>query len=121
MRKLLVTVDGRLFPCERFNDANDHLCIGSVDDGVDINKVMKLIDDYSELCSDACQNCWAFRLCSICFAFVEGPVGLDRDRKLDACSAARNGYHDNLVFCYSILEENPRSLDFLARIEIGED
>ena len=55
------------------------------------------------------------------FQKLWGPVGLDRDRKLDACSAARNGYHDNLVFCYSILEENPRSLDFLARIEIGED
>ena len=121
VRKLLATVDGRLFPCERCNDANDRLCIGSVDDGVDINKVMKLIDDYSELCSDACQNCWAFRLCGICFVSAEGPDGLDRGRKLDACSGARDGYHDTLVFCHSILEENPNALDFLARIEIGVD
>ena len=124
LRKLFVSVDGNLFPCEKCNHANKLLCIGSVYHGLDYRKIANLINKYLELCPDDCINCWvAGAFCSICYAFAEEADGssFSPDRKRRACNACRNTCHNNLVLCYSILERNSKAFDFIRRIEIKKD
>ncbi len=64
-RKLHVTVDGRFQPCERTGKV---MALGSVESGVETQAVKKLYQDFYEAVQDRCGQCWALRLCGVCFA-----------------------------------------------------
>jgi len=121
-KKLFVTVDGRLFVCEKCCTTTDNLCIGSVTDGIDYDKVVDLIDEYSNLCPEDCLNCWAAAFCEICFVVAEdGTNGMRAEKKRIACANVRKRSHEGLIFCYSILEENPRAFDFIRKFESEDE
>lgn len=116
--RTFVSVDGKIYPCEKCNHASDLLCVGSVDTGIDMNRVIELITEYSELTADECLSCWASRLCDICFIDAEKESMFDRKEKLKACESYRRGIHKDLILCYSILERNPHAFDFVKRIKV---
>lgn len=58
-----VNVDGELYACEKFCD---EYSIGNVFSGFDKNRMVKIIDVFTERKNRHCQSCWAQRLCRMC-------------------------------------------------------
>lgn len=119
-KKLFVTVDGRFFPCEKVNETGDLFCIGTCTTGVDINRVANLIDQYTNLCDNACATCWALGLCGICFFYCDKNGKMDSERKYEACENHKRAMYRALIRCYSILEENSNAFLFAQNVEYFE-
>lgn len=64
-RKLHVTVGGRFQPCERTGSVME---LGSLEKGIDAAKVLDLQEQFHKAVQHKCGNCWALRLCGVCFA-----------------------------------------------------
>lgn len=84
--KIYVDVDGAYKICERSHGTPD---IGSVDEGVRLDRVKQVIDDYCEGSIADCRNCEVVSLCNACFAnaFVNGRFDIAMKRKW--CETAR--------------------------------
>ena len=72
--RLLVRSDGLFFPCEKVDSSKNDLSIGNVDTGLDIGKILNLVDTFSAAHGD-CWNCPVLRHCSLCFMGQEDPNG----------------------------------------------
>ena len=65
-RKIHVSTDGYISVCERVNNAPPYL--GHIDTGIDFNSLKRtFVDEYAEKSLTQCANCWAHRLCPICY------------------------------------------------------
>lgn len=64
-RKLHVTADGRIQPCERTGDA---MSLGTLDSGIVASEVRSLFANFHNTLKQRCADCWALRLCGVCFA-----------------------------------------------------
>ncbi len=62
--RLMVAVNGDLFPCERVNEVEAN-CIGNLEQGFDVEKAQKILNIGIVSESD-CRNCWALGLCTAC-------------------------------------------------------
>lgn len=79
--RLMVTVDGRLYPCERVIE-NEGNCIGNLESGLDIEKA-QLIMNIGSITEDICRNCWAMRLCTACikqFDYTREDAAIEKTR-----------------------------------------
>ncbi len=85
---IFVNTDGRFYTCENFSQAD--FCIGSVDDGIHLNAVKKLVDDYTRFCSDLCHHCWASRLCSLCYLHTLDNGRFSKEQLELNCERERN-------------------------------
>lgn len=113
-RKLYVDVDGKFYPCEK---VRERLEIGSVEEGINIRKVMSLLEKYREISED-CRFCFAKDLCRICFALIASPENeLSLHRKIEFCRRERQEIESALVTYAEIMEANPGALNFLADYE----
>lgn len=84
VQRLFVRVDGTLFPCERVNERIDYYKIGTLEDGLDVVKIRKLIN-IGELTETECKKCWNLRQCLICAREVDFEADLPRESKLKEC------------------------------------
>ncbi|WP_097002967.1 lachnocin radical SAM maturase [Lacrimispora amygdalina] len=66
VRKNFVTTDGRIIVCEKVDENQEVFEIGDVYNGIDINKIRRLVDKTLES-MDKCKYCWAAKFCKICF------------------------------------------------------
>ncbi|MEN8006352.1 MAG: radical SAM protein [Candidatus Krumholzibacteriota bacterium] len=64
-RKLHVTVNGRLQPCERTGDL---LNLGDLESGIRPEAVRGLQEGFFAEVNDRCGSCFALRMCGVCFA-----------------------------------------------------
>lgn len=96
-RRLFVTAEGRLFPCERVNELADDLMIGDVDHGFDMQKAASVLN-IGALTPDVCKNCWAFRNCNICAVNAAGANRITAADKLKHCNASRSSFQQKLSF-----------------------
>lgn len=65
-RRIYVDVNGDYYPCERMGNSPT---IGNVDEGIDVEKVRKFyVTDYSRSSINKCSNCWAIKMCQLCYA-----------------------------------------------------
>lgn len=104
-RRLFVDSDGFFHICERIEHSYP---IGHVNEGFFLNKIKTLLNDYCSLSAQDCCNCWAFRLCGICFVnFLKGGK-LDSDYRKTVCEKERKRILANLIIYMSIIEKNPR-------------
>lgn len=118
-RRLYVTVDGDLYPCEKCNTNSRTLKLGDVQSGIDEATANFLIAQYSELTESQCMNCWACRLCQVCFVQAEGPEGLDGSRKLEACEAFKSVLEWELREYCTAQELNSGAWDFFDKYVIS--
>jgi uncharacterized protein len=81
--KLLVTVNERLFPCERLNE-NDIMCIGNLSDGLNYENADRLLN-IASLTQDECKDCWAQRLCDVCAKAADAGNKFSKEKKLLRC------------------------------------
>jgi len=115
VRRLFVSVDGKFYPCERVGET---FCIGNVDKGIEPRKVKSIVKKYIDGSND-CLNCWAVRLCTVCFTSARKGHRFDFGRKKEICVNVKNDLHDSLVLYARIMEKNPKAFDFVKDIIYG--
>lgn len=108
-RKLYVSCDGKIYPCERINS---YFTIGDIDKGYDFNKIRNMWTDYMKIMNRRkCLGCWAMHLCGNCFATLakKGTFSLSdsfSDEKR-FCRNTRKNHETILREFATILEINP--------------
>ncbi len=110
-RKLFVDAHGRFHACERVANT---CSIGDVWNGFDLVAIQRLLDEYVALMNrEECLNCWAFRLCTACFASMaqDGHLSLERTQKI--CTTLRRNLSRTLHTYCAILEKNPNAFDYM--------
>ncbi|MCL2052366.1 MAG: Cys-rich peptide radical SAM maturase CcpM [Lachnospiraceae bacterium] len=86
--RLLIDVDGVLFPCERVSESSKVMQIGNLDEGFDYDKVSTLLNIVALTPSD-CQNCWAFNHCTLCAKYCDNGDNLSADLKITYCHGVK--------------------------------
>lgn len=94
--RLLVTCDGKFFPCERVPETTDAICIGNIKDGFNIQNIVELLN-IGKLSDDDCLRCFAFRRCSCCLKQCINNNEIDAKHKIKGCSEIKRGLHTKLV------------------------
>lgn len=114
VRRAFLDVDGNYYPCEKIGVK----CykIGDVDSGIDYSRVIKLLDDYIEHSEEECLNCWAVRLCFICYTAARRGEVMDFERKREECVSSLKNTHFILQAFMKVLEGNPNGFDFMKEM-----
>jgi len=94
--RLMVTVDGVLIPCERVSETSESMHIGTIFDGIDIEKAINFTN-FGCITEDECKKCWCFRFCLMCAKKADdGSDKLSSVVKLSNCNEAKANAFDNL-------------------------
>jgi uncharacterized protein len=92
--------------------------IGHVDSGVDPDLVAGVVDTYAGQSIGDCADCWASRLCSMCYNSAKHGGEFDIARKRERCEKQRTTWHATLQMYTTILEDNPKAFDFVKDLYI---
>lgn len=84
VRRLFVRVDGVLFPCERVSEALDYFKIGTLEDGLDVNRIRRILN-IGKLTENECKNCWNLRQCMLCSGQIDFDIEPTSATKLKEC------------------------------------
>ncbi|MCL2052182.1 MAG: Cys-rich peptide radical SAM maturase CcpM [Lachnospiraceae bacterium] len=105
--RLFVNVDGLLFPCERVSEKSQAMCIGSLDEGFNLEKAKDVLG-IGTLTKEECKKCWCFRYCSLCAKKADDEFGkLSAEVKLSFCNEAKSRAYQNLEQ-YLLFKEIPQ-------------
>lgn len=116
-RRIYVTAKGDLMLCERIDGAP---AIGNVFSGIDLQKVKSVyIDEYSKSSIKHCANCWAIRLCDLCYISCYTNGQLDIDKKTLHCNLTRSSLLNSMIAYHNFMEKNPEKLRFLNDMTIS--
>ncbi len=92
-KRLFVSVDGNLYPCERVSETSLAMQIGNLKDGFDFKKVDKLLNIAQGTAED-CKDCWAFRHCTLCGRQSDNCGELSVDLRRSQCENVRAQVED---------------------------
>jgi len=98
IRKMFVSVDGTIYPCERVSELSVPMQLGHVKDGViDIAKAILSIGKITE---KQCINCWAYRYCIQCAAGADDLESLSPTIRLSKCDGIKRTVENEFkTFC----------------------
>ncbi len=114
-RRLYVNTKGEYTPCERIGICPN---IGNVNTGVNIDAVKKYyVDDYVDKSIKKCSNCWAIRLCGVCYTGRYDKEGFNESK--GNCDGVRREIARNLAYYHELLETDKSKLDFIKDITIS--
>ena len=68
--RMFVSVEGKIYPCERVSELSDVACIGDISTGIDNQKVIECLN-IERFTKDKCKDCWAYRLCGLCVTSLD--------------------------------------------------
>jgi uncharacterized protein len=108
-RKILVETNGDIKFCERIGTDQN---IGSIYRGFDFHEIWDIVQQYLKISTEDCIECWAIRLCKMCFAHAyQGKI--DGYLKKQLCSGNRANISADLqIYCQS-LERNANAFNFI--------
>lgn len=107
---LYISAEGRFSPCVQFCSTID---LGDVDTGYSREKIIHILDLVKEVFDQRCSDCWARRLCTICFAMINKDDRGNLFLPVSSCEEEKNRITEELrVFC-EIRERNP---EFITKI-----
>lgn len=87
--KLFVTVNGEFFPCEKVNECNKNMQIGSIESGFNVDRIKHLMN-IGSINFNKCKSCWAIRFCRVCCAQCDDGESNPASTVLDArCTETR--------------------------------
>ena len=115
-RRLYVCANGDIKICEKMG-----LCppMGNVYSGLDLEQIKKIyVQEYEEKSIQECNNCWAFRLCGVCYIKTYKVDGLDEKKKKLVCEDAKAKALNALEYYHAMLEIDPEKLMYLNDIKI---
>ena len=118
-RKLHVTADGRLQPCERTGDG---IVLGDLKTrgGIDPVAVRTLERNFHAAVADRCGDCWALRLCAVCYAALAGGrPGAGKDSVPEqVCERFRSRAETTLALMVRITELPPERREWLENTRL---
>jgi uncharacterized protein len=68
--RIFVDINGRLFPCERVSEASETVIMGSIDEGVSLEKAAKILNP-ERVTHERCKDCWVYRQCYMCVVMAD--------------------------------------------------
>lgn len=84
-QRTFVDTTGGLFVCEKVSEAHQHLKVGTIYTGFDLNRLCDLLSGFVDVCASDCLDCWACRFCTNCFVTVSRESHLDAARRRSNC------------------------------------
>ncbi len=117
-RKNFITPDGTINICEKM--PSDSPPIGNVNSGFDIETIKNFyIDNYAEKSIRYCSQCWAIKICDLCYVAAFNETGeLDFEKKGRNCRFKLNSLEKLLTNVSALLKENPERLNYLYQYDI---
>lgn len=103
-RKLFVNVSGDFYPCEKVNEMSEAMKIGSLETGINVEKVKAHIN-IAQLTPEKCINCWAQANCDLCQKYVADGDELSAQKKVKLCDDVISSFHYYLRCC-ALLKES---------------
>jgi uncharacterized protein len=116
IRRSLVDVDGDMYPCERSGTA---FHLGNVEVGLKSSSICKAVEEYVKVSASSCCKCWTMRLCRACFATGQKENRFNHETKSQKCHQLKGSTQNALEVYCSILEENPKALDYMNYSKTG--
>lgn len=96
--KLFVRTDGKFNMCERTSDS---LILGDLESGFDYRALAETLIETEQIINRNCRDCWAQRICMICFQNMTNANGAMRKKfPTDVCRYMRRNLYNLLkVYC----------------------
>ena len=111
VERIYVCSNGDLLPCERIGTCPT---IGNVFSGHDIQRIRDLyINEYEEKSIHECSECWAYKICRVCYSRICTKDSIDMNLKNRECRVARDSALKALIYYHSVLESDPESIAYL--------
>jgi uncharacterized protein len=104
-RKIFVDAYGNYHACERVNNSHP---LGNVDEGLNFEKIGKLIIDYISH-MDRCLSCKVSRKCTCCYQTFETDKEFVYSSKV--CEKVESLKKDSFIGSFSIAELDPRIIE----------
>ncbi len=119
VRRYSVSARGDYYPCERLPE-RPAFAIGSIRDGLRVDRAVGLVRRFFECGLEACKSCWCMRLCDVgCYVDIREGCELTEEVKNAACVSYRARMHEILINYCRVLEENPQAFKYLDAVTIG--
>lgn len=67
--RVFITTDEDIYPCEKVSEKSSLSRIGTLDDGIDLEKACKVLN-IGQFYEKKCFNCWAYTYCGTCIAKI---------------------------------------------------
>lgn len=84
-KRLFVSTDGTLYPCERICETSAPLKLGNIfKGGIDQQKALDLYNIGTH--RKNCLNCWAIRHCIMCVSHFSDSTGINENREKKLCA-----------------------------------
>ena len=85
--RIFITVDEKIYPCERLCEKGDTCTMGTLDQGIDKAKACSFLN-IGELTEKQCLDCWAWLYCSACLLQANDPEKnqLTASKRLSFCN-----------------------------------
>jgi uncharacterized protein len=123
--RIFVTTDGVFYPCERACPRG--YAIGDYRTGLQVDQVRRLLEPFVHGCETLCQECWAFRLCRLCYMHCMESGTLSEKGRREGCERQKSLILGALKTFIRLWENepesahsNPHSLHYAAR-SLGKD
>lgn len=118
--KLFCDVNGNYYPCER-TERTECFCIGNVDIGLDVPKVLSLLDQLRKM--GKCSSCQICSFCEMCFSMihVDGLGQWDEDFYNNYCQGAENSGLKYIKDYVSLMETNSDIMDLYIDRDLKQD
>lgn len=117
LEKLHVLTDGHLQPCERVASG---MVLGHIDTGIEMNSVASLMKRIEAQNVERCRDCWAIRMCDLCFTSLErnGQRADDMDATMNAqaCRSVRRKLEQTFKTVIDLAAEGGRASEYFDDI-----
>jgi len=110
VRKLHVGLDGQFRPCERMNESG---VVGGLGRGIEELRVQQLREEFHDAVLPGCRECWALRLCGICYAAQARADRLGADSLEQDCRRVRKSREEELSLLVEVLQMPAEGKDWL--------
>lgn len=110
VRKNFVTTDGKIIVCEKVDESQEIFEIGDVYNGIDINKIERLVDETLKKL-EKCKHCWAAKFCKICFKDI---LNINDD----FCEKARADVESELGYYLDKVSKDRGLLNYVSNISL---
>ena len=104
IQRFFVTADGKFFPCERVDETSEELCIGDLQQGINIDNAIKILN-VADVTSRQCIECWCYKMCYQCISKAQEDGRINAEARLKWCQQTRAGV-EGTIKDYIILKKH---------------
>ena len=109
-RRLYIDTKGNMYVCERIDKSPK---IGNILNGLDMDTIFeKYFYEYSDKSIEHCKNCWAAKMCPLCYADRMTEEGIASNAHA-YCNQVKEHLKRKFILYHEILEVEPQKLDIL--------